>query len=374
MVSLARKTLFHERIRFLSTVWGVGFAVNLILLQVGLFLGILEKASISIERSSADIWVTSKATPNVDFAHPFPENAVLRVRGVPGVERADNLIVSFAPIKLPSGAQETSLLYGLDDFRAWHLPWDIREGQVDDLKRGMNVFLDSSATKRFGAFKVGDYREVVDRRFQIIGITDGANSFSTAPIAFMSYRNLQSLSELLTEKTTYILVKAARGADVQQIAAEIRRRLPYNDVHTKAEWSALSRAYWVETTGLGARMGITVFLGILVGILTVSLTLYSSVLDHVKEFATVKAIGGSAWDIYRIIGEQAVIIAVVGFLIGCAFAYGLSRLIAKAGLNLIVSHEFLAVVLTGTLMLCLSAALLSFRRVKNIDPMLVLRG
>jgi len=374
MVSLARKTLFHERLRFLSTAWGVGFAVNLILLQVGLFYGILEKASISIERSTADIWVTSKNTPNVDFAHPFPENAVLRVRGVPGVERADNLIVSFAPIKLPSGAQETSIVYGLDDFRAWQLPWSVREGEVSDLKRGMNLFLDASAVKRFGAFQVGDYREVVDRRFQIIGITDGASSFSTVPIAFMSYQNLQSLSELLTDKTTYVLVKAAPGVDVAQLAGAIRQRLPYNDVYTKAEWAAVSRRYWTQTTGLGARMGITVFLGILVGILTVSLTLYSSVLDHVKEFATVKAIGGSAWDIYRIVGEQAVIIAMAGFLIGCAFAYSLSRLIAHAGLNLIVSRELIGFVLAGTLALCLSAALLSFRRVKNIDPMLVLRG
>jgi hypothetical protein len=34
----------------------------------------------------------------------------------------------------------------------------------------------------------------------------------------------------------------------------------------------------------------------------------------VKEFGTVKAIGGSNWDIYRILGEQAVIAAVVGFV------------------------------------------------------------
>ncbi len=63
-------------------------------------------------------------------------------------------------------------------------------------------------------------------------------------------------------------------------------------------------------------MGITVFLGVLVGIVVVAQTLYTSAVEHVKEFGTVKAIGGSNWDIYRILGEQALIAAVVGLRAG----------------------------------------------------------
>ena len=94
MVSLARKNLLHDRLRFVITVSGVAFAVTLVLVQVGLFMGLLGKATVTIENASADIWVTSRETPNVDFAHTFPETNVLRVRGVPGVARADNLIVA----------------------------------------------------------------------------------------------------------------------------------------------------------------------------------------------------------------------------------------------------------------------------------------
>ena len=57
-------------------------------------------------------------------------------------------------------------------------------------------------------------------------------------------------------------------------------------------------------------------LAILVGIVVVPQTLYTSAVEHVKEFGTVKAIGGSNWDIYRILGEQALISAVVGFVLG----------------------------------------------------------
>src|SRR5215468_12281798 len=98
MVSLARKNLLHDRLRFVITIAGVAFAVTLVLVQVGLFMGLLDKATTSIEHASADIWVTSHETPNVDFAHNFPETTVLRVRSVAGVARADNLILQFMNI------------------------------------------------------------------------------------------------------------------------------------------------------------------------------------------------------------------------------------------------------------------------------------
>src|SRR6185369_8795947 len=133
MVSLARKNLLHDKLRFLITVAGVAFAVMLVFVQVGLFLGLLDNASITIEKMNADLWVTSKNTPNVDFSHTFPETYVQRVRSIPGVQRADNLIVWFMQLSLPSGAQEGTLVYALEDFSRWNVPWKISEGDLSDL-------------------------------------------------------------------------------------------------------------------------------------------------------------------------------------------------------------------------------------------------
>jgi putative ABC transport system permease protein len=373
MVSLARKNLLHDRLRFVITVSGVAFAVTLVLVQVGLFMGLLAKATVTIEHCDADIWVTSKETPNVDFAHTFPETNVLRVRGVPGVLRADNLIVQFMNIQLPSGAEEGSLVYALEEFRPWNLPWNVNEGNVDDLKRGAYILMDRSAERRYGAFRVGEYREMLGRRFKIIGTTSEAQSFTTSPVIFMDFKNAQEQLQTLQGKTQYVLVKLAPGADRDAVISEIRRRLPYNDVHTREEWAGRSRAYWIVSTGLGMNMGITVFLGVLVGIVVVAQTLYTSAVEHVKEFGTVKAIGGSNWDIYRILGEQALIAAVVGFALGAALSFAMRPVMAKLYLNVLVSPGFAAAVFVGTIGMCLGAAMLSFRRVAGIDPALVFR-
>jgi putative ABC transport system permease protein len=374
MVSLARKNLLHDRLRFAITVAGVAFAVTLVLVQVGLFMGLLSKATTTIEHASADVWVTSRNTPNVDFAHTFPETSVLRVRGIPGVARADNLIINFMNLQLPTGAEEGTLVYALEDFAAWQLPWAVAEGDAADLRRGDYVLMDRSAVRRFGPFQVGEYREILRRRFKIIGTTLGAASFTTAPITFMDYRRAQELNELLRGKTTYILVKLAPGADRAAVRAEIRRRLPYNDVFTKEEWAARSRRYWVVSTGLGMNMGVTVFLGVLVGIVIVGQTLYTSAVEHVKEFGTVKAIGGSNADIYLILGEQALIAAVVGFGLGGLISLGMRPVMAQLGLNVLLTPGFTATVFAGTVLMCLGAAGFSFRRVAGIDPALVFRA
>jgi putative ABC transport system permease protein len=373
MVSLARKNLLHDRLRFVITVAGVAFAVTLVLVQVGLFMGLLDKATTTIEHATADIWVTSHETPNVDFAHNFPETTVLRVRSVPGVAKAENLILQFMNIQLPSGAEEGCLVYALSDFSSWNLPWAVNEGDVRDLKRGRYILMDRSAERRYGPFEVGEYREILGRRFKIIGTTSGAASFTTAPIVFMDFRNAQELTAQVQNKTSYVLVKVAPGFEPQAVAAAIRRIAPYNDVYTKAEWAHRSRTYWVVSTGLGMNMGVTVFLGVLVGIVVVAQTLYTSAVEHVKEFGTVKAIGGSNWDIYRILGEQALIAAVIGFVLGAALSYAARPAMARLHLNVLISPGFAALVFLGTVLMCLGAALFSFRRVAGIDPALVFR-
>jgi len=373
MVSLARRNLFHDRLRFAITVSGVAFAVTLVLVQVGLFLGLLGKATVTIEHADADIWVTSHETPNVDFAHSFSDTTVLRVRGVPGVARADNLLVQFMNIQLPSGAEEGCLVYALEDFKAWNLPWHVEEGQVRDLRRGQYILMDRSAERRFGAFQVGDYREILGRRFKIIGTTREAASFTTAPIVFMDFRRAQGLTDLAAGRTSYVLVKLAPGADPDAVAERIRAVAPFNDVHTRDEWARRSRSYWVVSTGLGMNMGLTVFLGVLVGIVVVAQTLYTSAVEHVREFGTVKAIGGSNWDIYRILAEQALIAAVLGFGLGAVLSFAMRPLLARLYLTVQISPQFAALVLLGTVAMCLGAAMLSFRRVATIDPALVFR-
>ncbi|MGC8644152.1 MAG: ABC transporter permease [Isosphaeraceae bacterium] len=375
MVDLALKMLIDDKARFLATVLGVGFAVALVLIQVGLFFGLLENASITIDKLDADLWVAARNTPNVDFGNPFPETHVQRVRSIPGVARADNLIVWYAVVSLPSGAKESVIYYGLDDFNRWNFPWNVVEGSTADLRRGRFVLLDESASRRFGPFSAGDEREFQARRLKVIGRTRDARSFTTNPMAFIDYRLAQDLSAgELGGQTTFIIVKLERWADAKAVRQEIERRLPYNDVHTKAEWAATSRRYWIESTGLGLTIFLTVSLGALVGVVIVAQTLYASTTEHLAEFGTIKALGGRDLDVYGLIGEQAMFAAAFGFALGLALTFGLRPFLDQFDMKMTVSPALAALVFVGTEVLCLSASVLSLRKVRRLDPAIVFRG
>ena len=223
MVDLARKNLLHDKLRFLITVSGVAFAVTLVFVQVGLFLGLLDNASVTIEHIAADLWVTSRNTPNVDFSHPFPENALQRVRSIPGVARADNLIVWFMNIALPSGAQEGTLVYALEDFTRWNLPWKRRAGRPRrPAARPLHVprRLGDQALRpvrgrrlpRGPAPAPEDHRPHARRA--VVHHHADRRSWTTA------WRRQLNPDEL-GGQTTYILVKLAPGADLEAVRAEI---------------------------------------------------------------------------------------------------------------------------------------------------------
>jgi len=374
MVDLSLKMLFHDRLRFLLTTFGVAFSVMLVLVQVGLFEGLISYAADTIlPVREADLWVTSQNTQNIDFANYFPEELVNRVRSVPGVERADNLMVDFMPIHLPNGSSDGVMVYGLGHYWQWGVPWNVVAGNPLDLRSGPYLFLDDFAAHRYGPFRIGEYREIVSRRFKIIGILHGVRSFTTIPIAFLDFNRAQALSGVTRGKTAYILVKVAPGYSRRQVMAAIKRRLPFNDVFTRAQWARKSQDYWIFKTGLGFNMGMIVFLGCLVGVVILAQTLYTTTMEHIQEFGMVKAIGGSNADIYRILIRQALVISFTGFAAGTAMAFAMKPLARKGDLDLIISPELLGIVFVSTVILCLLSSMVSFRKVSSIDPALLFR-
>ena len=128
MIDLALKMMLDEKARFAATVLGVGFAAGLVLVQVGLFFGLLENASITIDRIGADLWITARNTPERRFRQPV--SRAIRASGSIdtrcGAGRQLDRLVRDRHAAL--GAKESVIYYGLENFPAWSFPWDIESG------------------------------------------------------------------------------------------------------------------------------------------------------------------------------------------------------------------------------------------------------
>ncbi|HXG03284.1 MAG TPA: ABC transporter permease [Candidatus Binatia bacterium] len=373
MVDIARKNLLHDRVRFLITVVGVTFSVVLIFSQFGIYLGFMQNASIIIDNTDVDIWITSKNSANFDFPQGFTEARLNKVKEVPGVAWADLMILGWAGMRLKNGGAENIELVGFNPDTGVGGPWELVEGSVQALKAGPAVIVDESAFRKLGPLRVGDLLEIVETRVKVVGISRGVRGLTTAPYIFTSYRTAQQIIPWLREQTVFIVARVAPGHDPHEVVSRLRR-IPHVDVYTKEQYSLKTRMYWTVETGLGMGFGLTVLMGVVVGMMIVGQTIYTSTIEHLREYGTLKAMGATNRDIYAIVLRQAAIHAALGYVFGVAVTLLVSRTIDATGLVMVVPAWLLGTVLVVTVAMCLGASVISVRRAVNVDPLVVFRA
>lgn len=373
-VAIARKNLFHDRVRFAITLVGISFSVVLILVQVGVYLGMMYNTSSIIEHTHADIWVTARNNRNFDFSMPFPEHRENRARAVPGVLWTKKLILVWSIMKIKGGGSENVELVGFDPESGIGGPWEMVKGNIRDVKFYRGVIVDESSAAKLGELHIGDYREVINKKVRIVGICRGARRITTAPVLFTSYRTAQELNPWIRGQTVFVLVKVAPGADVNTVRDRLASVMNYEDVYTRDQFISATRRYWTFSTGMGVAFGFTILMGIIVGAVIVSQTIYSATIEHLREFGTLKALGAENRTVYGIILQQAVWSGLIGFLIGMAVNFLVVRLYTGTGQVIIQPWELFAADFLVTLATCIGASLISVRKAMQVDPMEVFRA
>jgi putative ABC transport system permease protein len=244
-------------------------------------------------------------------------------------------------------------------------------GKVEDLEAPDAIALDRSYLKEFGLQKIGDSGEINGKRATLHAVTKGIRSFTTLPYVFTSLAQARSYVNLRREQASYTVVRLAPGADIGAVRSELARRIPDAEVLTRDQFRDRSLDYWLFETGAGAALIAGAILGLIVGLVVVAQTLYASTKDHLNEFATLRALGASAGYIHRVILCQALISAVVGYLVGLA----LSLLVVYAAEDSTLPVIFtpgLGVFLLGlTIGMCVLSAMSAIVKVTRIDPAMV---
>jgi hypothetical protein len=160
---------------------------------------------------------------------------------------------------------------------------------------------------------------------RIVGFTQGIRAFTTAPYVFTSFKNAQNYAALREDQTLYILVKVVPGVAVEDVRRALAARLNDVDVMTNAGFSQMTRFYWMFTTGAGVAVLLAALLGLVVGVAVVAQTIYATTMDHIREYGTLKAMGATNRYLYGVIVQQAVISAVIGYVLGMAASWFVVR-------------------------------------------------
>jgi putative ABC transport system permease protein len=374
MPPLAQRNLFHDKVRLAVTLTGIVFAVVLIVVQIGLFIGFATTTSGLIDHSGADIWIGSKHVPYIDQATPFSERKLYQVLATPGVEDAQKYVVRFSDWQRPDGGHEGTEVVGFNPDSPYGAPWNVVVGSVRDLKAPDAVMVDRFYAAKLGVSEIGQTFEIQGRRARVVGFTGGIRAFTTMPYVFTTFKNAQGYARLREDQTMYILVKAKAGVNLERVKHDLARRVRDVDVYTTPEFSHMTRFYWMFSTGAGIAVLLAAVLGLVVGVVVVAQTIYATTIDHLREYGTLKAMGAPNSYVYRVIIKQAAISALLGYLVGMVVSVFVVHGSQKGGASIVLPWPMGVGMLGLTLFMCIIAAIVSINKVTRVDPAMVFKG
>jgi len=365
--------MLHDKMKLAGALAGVVFATLLATQQAGTFLGLMSKNTMLIDHSGADIWVIPAGAQTLQAGKAIPERDLHRARGVSGVAWASPLLWVGGSVQLPGGGTEQVTVLGVDLASMRGGPWNVVAGDAAMLSQPSAMIFEDSEREKLGGLNLGSVREVNGRRAQAVGFTLGLLPFGPS-YAFASYDFARELSGRADRDQSMILVGVEPGRSPDEVVARLRAELPDVEVYTGSELAARTIRYVVSATSMGTTFATSVFFGLLVGFVIVALTMFSGVLDNLREFGTLKAIGATTGDLARILLVQAVVYALVGSALGLTLVGNIARAMKSPQLAMVLPSALIAVTPALMLLICVVASTLGLLRLRKLEPAIVFRG
>jgi putative ABC transport system permease protein len=394
MISLAGRDILHAWGKFVFTGIGLGLLIGVTLVMAGVYRGMVADGKALLDNSGADLWVVQKNTLG-----PYAESSSVyddlwrSIRAMPGVAQAAN--VTYLTMQVDKGVEDVRAMVvgitaGGPGLPGWP-PYLVAGRQIT---RGHYEAVADIAT----GFKLGDMLKIRRNRYTVVGLTRRMVSSNGDPMVFIPIKDAQEaqflkdndailmqrrrtetnpafnrpgvpglLDAIIASQTTNnyvnaILVRIKPGYTPEEVAVPIRRwqRLQVYD-RAQMETILIGKLIAVAAKQIG------MFLAILaiVSAAIVAFIIYSLTMDKIREIAVLKLIGTRNRTIAAMIMQQALILGVIGFVVGKITATFSAPLFPKYILLMPLDSVagFFAVML-----ICVLASLVAIRMALKVDP------
>lgn len=372
MAKVALRMSAHDKPKAFGTLFGVIFALILTNQNVATLMFLIRRNTMFLDSAGAQLWIVAPGTQRLQGGAMLPSGALLQARVTRGVAWAEPIVWGMATIKLPNGGAQPITLIGtrLPDLRGG--PWNVVAGTPRALSSPDAMIFEDSEREKLGGLNLGDTREVNQQRVSIVGFTWGLLPFGPS-LAFTEYDTGRRMLEVPSDRLHYVLVGTTPEANIKTVQRELQDRAPEAQVLTTAELRASTIRYVMLDEGVGLMVGSSTAIGLLVGFAIVSLTMFTSVLENLREFGTLKAIGATTLDLAKLLFVQSILFATVGSIAGVALLCAIVWLGRSARYNLVLDPLLVAGTVVAIFVLCVLASSLAVARLRKLEPAMVFR-
>jgi putative ABC transport system permease protein len=368
---LAWRNVSHNRVRSGIALCGVSFAILLIFMQLGFYSAASGSATTVYDALDFDIIVLSRQY--VFLARParFSRSRLEGVRGTAGLSSVAAIWLGLGEWRnRVSGERWNMMALGVNpDERPF------RERAVNDrlplLHPVDTALTDLQSRPEHGPMDPGVVSEVEDHRVRVVGKYSMGGGFSAGATMVTSRETfLRIFEEADPEQVNAGLVTLQPGVPADTIARTLNDRLwPEAQAITRADMSQAEEQYWLGVKPIGIMFTSGVLVAFIAGAVVLYQVLTSEVQNRLREYATLKALGYSDWQVYGVVVRQALLLAGLGFIPAFLLSLGLYFLLrtqARIAVSMEAGRAASVAALVG--IMCLIATVLAVRKLRDADP------
>ena len=376
-VPLAWLQLIGEKKRFLTALAGVAVAVTLMMYQLGTYFAVLTKVVFPHKALQGDLALTSKDYSNFYCNAAFSLRRLYQAQGLAEVDSVAPLYIDYTWMRNPVTLESKRIfVFGVDPSQnPFHFPEVSRHPewlQIDE-----DAFFDALSLPEFGpigAMLESQGEVLTEAGGMRLKIQDVIHLGPTITAAGHLLVGERAFFRVFPQHPPHMIslgmIHVKPGADPSAVARQLEKALPPDvRVWTREGLIREEQSYWKERSPIAFIFLGSMLVAMVVGAVIVYQILYADVSDHLREYATLKAIGLPDRYFSGLVVQEALILLAAGFSPGLgltAFPYHLTRV--KAKLPIYMSFNIVATVFVLSLLMCVTAGMLALRRLRSADP------
>ena len=374
--------LKYQKVRLMVALLGVVFSVVIVFMQYGIRDALYDSAVRIYQGLQGDCFLISPRSTALVAMGSFSERRLSQALAFEEVELVSPIYLEQGQWKNPETRNywRNIFIFGFDlRHQIFNFP-GVRENK-DKLKSPDVVLFDRESRSEFGPIvrqfeQQGDVTTEIasrgaNRQIQVVGLFKLGTSFGSDGNLITSHLNFLRIFSSRPQGFINVgLIKLKPGTDVKNFKNRLKKYLPKDvRVFSKQELIDFEKNYWQSSTPIGFIFSLGVGLGIMVGAVVVYQILYTNVSEHLAEYATLKAMGYKHSYLLSTIFQQALFIAVLGYVPGfllTIIAYEFAKDMTLLPFDMTFNRAVL--VLMGTIIMCLISGASAVRKLRAADP------
>ncbi|MGV0104061.1 ABC transporter permease DevC [Nostoc sp. DSM 114167] len=384
-IPLAWLQLAQQKVRLLVAVAGIGFIVLLMFVQLGFQDALYSSATAVHQNLKGDLFLVSSQYKSLTSNQSFSRTRLYQSLGFDGVESVSPMYLQFAKLKNPATSEKYSIyVIGFDPGRpVMNLP-EV-EKNLDKLKIPDVVLFDRGSRPEFGPiaekFNAGEtaqtieifpFNSLIGYRVRIGGLFTLGPSFGVDGNLLVSDSTFLRINPN-TRPADMIdigLISLKPGANAEKVLKNLQANLPSDvQVFTRQGFIDFEKNYWAVRTPIGFILNLMLTMAAVVGVVIVYQILYSNIATQFVAYATLKAIGYANSYLLNVVFQQALILAILGYIPGFLTSVLLYSFAAEATkLPIVMTTNNAVIVLTSTVLMCITSGALAINKLRSADP------